>query len=228
MLISVVVLGIIGVLLYWLVFSRLRGVNHILLSIATIGLGILLQMVGNLIWGSQVRRLTGVVSHSRLVFFDTISTTPAQLITVAIGIVGVCALIAVMRYTRAGIRMRATADSPILAEYVGARPGRMSALAWALAGATAAAAGVGYSIQAQLDPTSVVNLGLATFPAIILGGIDSLPGAALGALILGLVESFVGVTLGGQWQAPIAYLVLVVVIVIRPRGLLGSRDVARI
>jgi len=225
--VSVASMGLFASVVYWVVFARLRGRDQLVLSIATIGLGTLLQMIANMVWGSDVRRVDHVVSYRRIVI-GPFSTTPAQLTAVAIGVVGVLLLSALMRYTRIGLRMQATADSAILAEYVGARPSAMSALAWGLAGAAAGAAGTSYSIQSQLDPTSLVALGLAAFPAIILGGIDSLPGVALGAILVGLVQSWVGVAFGGEWQAPAAYLLLVVVVVLRPRGLMGTQDVARI
>jgi branched-chain amino acid transport system permease protein len=228
LLVSILALMGSGTAAYWLVFSRVRGLNHLTLTIGTIGLGIMLLMISNMIWGSKVRTLHQTVSHRRIVLFNLVSITPADIAILAIGIIGVGSLIAIVRYTRTGVRMRATADSQLLAQYTGAEPGRMSALAWGLAGATAAAAGVAYSLHGQLAPTTVYNLGLAVFPAIILGGIDSFAGVVLGALIVGLVESTVGIFLGGQWEAPVAYVLLVCVIVARPRGLLGSPHVARI
>jgi branched-chain amino acid transport system permease protein len=72
------------------------------------------------------------------------------------------------------------------------------------------------------------SVGLAVFPAIILGGLDSFEGAFLGAFIVGIISSVVSVTLGGQWQDPIAYLALLAVLLLRPRGLFGSREIVRI
>jgi branched-chain amino acid transport system permease protein len=218
----------VGAIVYLTVFSRLIGLSQLVLSIATVGLGVLLQMVCNIIWGSQARPLSNLVSFRRLHFLGHFNTTPAQIFCFVLGAIGVGAVAAFMKFTRTGLRMRATADSSILAAYTGARPARMSALAWALAAGTAAAAGIGYSLQSQLDPSTLNNLGLAIFPAIILGGLDSVAGAAIGAVVLGAVQSTAGVTLGGQWESPVAYLVLIAVIMVRPRGFLGSAHVARI
>lgn len=218
----------IGALIYVTVFSRLIGLSQLVVSIATVGLGVLLQMISNMIWGSGARTLPNLISYRRIVVFGHFSMTPADIFSFVLGAVGIAAVAAFLQFTRTGLRMRATAGSAVLASYTGARPARMSALAWALAAGTAAAAGIGYSLQSQLDPSTLNNLGLAIFPAIILGGLDSVAGAALGAVVLGIVQSTAGVTLGGQWESPVGYLVLIVVIMIRPRGFLGSAHVARL
>jgi branched-chain amino acid transport system permease protein len=133
-----------------------------------------------------------------------------------------------MRYTRVGIQMRATADGQQLAAYSGIHVTRISALAWGVGAALAGAGGIVYALTNNLDPSSIPTVGLSVFPAIILGGLDSYLGAFVGALLLGALDSVIGVTLGGQWQDPVAYIVLVVVLLIRPRGLFGSREIVRI
>jgi branched-chain amino acid transport system permease protein len=225
---AVLCLAVFGALVYVVIFSRLIGLSQLVVSIATVGLGVVLQMLSNILWGSGARTLPNLISYRRIVVLGHFSMTPADIFVFVLGVLGVAAVAAFLKFTRTGLRMRATADSPVLAAYTGARPARMSALAWSLAAATAAAAGIGYSLQSQLDPSTLNNLGLAIFPAIILGGLDSVAGAALGALILGLVQSTAGVTLGGQWESPVGYLVLIAVIMIRSRGLLGSAHVARL
>jgi branched-chain amino acid transport system permease protein len=228
LIVAVLCMAAFGAFVYFTIFSRLIGLSQLVLSIATVGLGVLLQMVTNIVWGSGARPLPNLISFRRIVLLGHFSMTPAQIFSFALGVVGVAAVAAFLKFTTTGLRMRATADSAVLAAYTGARPARMSALAWALAAGTAAAAGIGYSLQGQLDPSTLNNLGLAIFPAIILGGLDSVAGAALGALVLGIVQSGAGVWLGGQWESPVGYLVLIAVIMVRPRGFLGSAHVARI
>ena len=94
--------------------------------------------------------------------------------------------------------------------------------------ALAGAGGIVYALTNNLDPSSVPTVGLSVFPAIILGGLDTYLGVFVGALVLGALDSVIGVTFGGQWQDPVAYIVLVVVLLIRPRGLFGSREIVRI
>lgn len=228
LIVAVLCMAALGAVVYLAVFSRLIGLSQLVVSIATVGLGELLQMISNIIWGSTARPLPNLISFRRIVLFGHFSMTPADIFSFVLGIAGVAAVAAFLRFTRTGLRMRATADSGMLASYTGARPGRMSALAWALAAGTAAAAGIGFSLRSQLDPSTLNNLGLAIFPAIILGGLDSVAGAALGAVVLGLVQSSAGVWLGGQWETPVGYIVLIVVIMLRPRGFLGSAHVARL
>lgn len=227
LIVAVICLAVFGALVYAVIFSRLIGLSQLVVSVATVGLGVLLQMLSNIIWGSGARTLPNLISYRRIVL-GHFSMTPADIFAFVLGVAGVAAVASFLKFTRTGLRMRATADSAVLAAYTGARPARMSALAWALAAGTAAAAGIGYSLQSQLDPSTLNNLGLAIFPAIILGGLDSVAGAALGAVILGLVQSTAGVTLGGQWESPVGYLVLIAVIMVRSRGLLGSAHVSRL
>lgn len=227
-LISVAVVTIIAALVYQFFIARVQGLSGLILTIASIGLGTLLETIVNLIWGPNQKTISGVIGTHRINIIGPFGATPVELTTLGIGIVGLSLLAAFMHFTRTGLRMRATADSTILAAYSGARPRRMSSLAWALAGAMAAAGGICYAMSGLLDPPTVFGLGLAVFPAIILGGIDSLGGVAVGAFLIGLTQSTVTVLVGAEWGTPVCYLVLVAVVMVRPRGLFGSGHVARI
>ena len=226
--ISMVVVAVCAMLAYRVLLARLQGVSGLVLTIASVGLGTALLAVANLIWGPDEKTISGMLGNHRIVIAGSLGVTPIDIAALVVGVVGLAGLTAFIRFTRAGLRMRATADSTILAAYSGARPRRMSALAWALAGATAAAAGICYALRGPLDPPAIFGLGLAVFPAIILGGIDSLGGVVLGAFLIGLVQSTVNVVIGAAWGAPVSYLVLVVVIMVRPRGLFGSVHAARV
>jgi len=133
-----------------------------------------------------------------------------------------------VRYTKAGIRMRATADGQSLASYYGIRVDRVATLAWGLAGLCAAAGGIAYSLTSSLDPVNLPNVGLATFPAIILGGVDSLGGAVAGGVLVAFAGTVLAAEFGGQYQDFAAYTVLLLVLLVRPRGLFGSPDVTRL
>jgi branched-chain amino acid transport system permease protein len=219
--------GAAGWLSYRFIFSYMVGAEAFVVAIATLGLAAAFEAVAYIIWGTTPLTLPSVLStraHDLLGFNVTAVDIFCVLLAIVLGI----AVAVAMRYTRVGIQMRATADGQQLAAYSGIHVTRISALAWAVGAALAGAGGIVYALTNNLDPSSVPTVGLSVFPAIILGGLDSYGGVFVGALVLGALDSVIGVTFGGQWQDPVAYIVLVVVLLIRPRGLFGSREIVRI
>lgn len=134
---------------------------------------------------------------------------------------------AFFRFTRAGIAMQAASQNQLAAHLNGVRVKGLNSLVWALGGATAALAGV------FLAPVSLVDLSLwlvtlKALAAIVLGGFGSIPGAILGGLLIGLVEQYAGVYLPHGFKDIAAYLVLIAVLILRPRGLLGEAHGRRV
>jgi branched-subunit amino acid ABC-type transport system permease component len=120
------------------------------------------------------------------------------------------------------------ANDSSLAAYGGVRVTRISALAWGISAAAAGAAGVGYTLGTVIDPTSLPALGIVVFPAIIIGGLDSLGGVAVGSLVLALVQTVVSVYVGSTWQDIVAYGLLLALLWVRPTGLFGSKNLVRV
>jgi branched-chain amino acid transport system permease protein len=145
----------------------------------------------------------------------------------------VAGLFAFYRYTRTGLAMRATAYDQEAALAQGVSVGSVFALSWALAGALAAVAGVFVGTGAGVDP-QLWLVALKALPVIILGGLDSLPGAVVGGLVVGVVESLVGTYqghlswLGGNVSVVTPYVLMLLVLLVRPYGLLGTREVERV
>lgn len=225
--VALIASGAAGWLCYRFIFSYMVGAESFVVAIATLGLAAAFEAAAYIIWGTTPLTLPPVLStqsHHVLGFNVTAVDVFCVLLAIVLGI----AVAVGMRYTRVGIQMRATADGQQLAAYSGIHVTRISALAWGVGAALAGAGGIVYALTNNLDPSSIPTVGLSVFPAIILGGLDSYLGAFVGALLLGALDSVIGVTLGGQWQDPVAYIVLVVVLLIRPRGLFGSREIVRI
>ncbi|MEW2044003.1 branched-chain amino acid ABC transporter permease, partial [Streptomyces sp. NPDC005534] len=129
--------------------------------------------------------------------------------------------------TRTGIAMRAVADDQQAAQAQGISLNRMSALAWALAGVSAVCAGV---LIADLAGVSgaISGYGLLVFPAVILGGLDSVAGAVAGGAGIGLLSSYTGGYVGGGLETVIPYVVLLAVLLVRPYGLFGQAEIERV
>lgn len=228
------VAAVAGVLIDVVIMRRARGADLGTLAILTLGVDIVLlteltRRIGVDVlttgapWGTDVVDLAGAkVPESRL-------------IAAAVAVVLVVALAAVFKYSDSGLAMRAAAADDETASLMGIRLGRVAMAAWALAGALAAVAGV--FLGSFPSPGIDATLGLAALaaiPAWVLGGFDSIPGAVVGGLIIGVVAalttgyqdelSFLGRGLGEV--AP--YAVMLLVLLIRPSGLFGTREITRV
>jgi branched-chain amino acid transport system permease protein len=153
-----------------------------------------------------------------------------QLIAFGLALAAFAVFIIFFRYTNVGLAMRATAEDQRLAQSVGLRVRVILAVAWAIAALLAMVAGVLQGGANILAPNATPLLALAAFPAVLLGGLDSVPGALVGGLIVGLIQEWANLlfpgTQAGTELAP--YVVLMIVLVIRPDGLFGQRRIERI
>jgi branched-chain amino acid transport system permease protein len=132
-----------------------------------------------------------------------------------------------------GVSMRAVADDQMASMSVGVSVERVFALAWAVAGITAAAAGIVVGNVSGLNQGSLIAIGLAVFPAVILGGLDSIPGAVVGGLIIGVLQQMASGYLdnfvaGGGTRDVMPFVVLLVVLWFKPHGLFGTEEIERV
>ena len=137
-----------------------------------------------------------------------------------------------------GVSMRAVADDQLASMSVGVSVQRVFALAWAVAGLTAAAAGIVVGAVSGLNQDGLIAIGLAVFPAVILGGLDSVPGAVVGGIVIGVLQSFstayldgffsqIGLVRGGS-QYVMPFVVLLVMLWFKPHGLFGTEEIERV
>jgi branched-chain amino acid transport system permease protein len=215
------------------VLRPMIGKPVFVISIITLGVDIVIRVVVNAYigldvrqvgapWGLSTSRLLGVeVQQRHLIMFIT------TMVLVAI-------LFAFFRYSRMGLAMRAVAFDQEVALAQGVSVGFVFALSWAIAGALATVAGVFVSTGAGVDQQLWI-IALKALPVIILGGLDSLGGAVIAGLVIGVVESLVATYgadiapwLGGEFALVTPYLVMMVVLLVRPYGLFGTREVIRI
>jgi branched-chain amino acid transport system permease protein len=161
---------------------------------------------------------TGVVSVAGVPFY------PAQLCLLgALALVTLCAWL-FLRFTRLGMAMRAVETAALL---MGVSVDRIHAAAWMLSAAIAAVAGVLFAINFKLAPDLWFQ-GLKSFPAVILGGLDSVIGASLAGLIIGVIENLAQGYLGEGLREIAGFVVIIVVLMVRPYGLFGSADIERV
>jgi branched-chain amino acid transport system permease protein len=195
------------------VYRPLRRVNATQLNVFLASLGFLIagESVLLILFGPEARALPGFPVEGIIV--GPVAFTTIEALWIAASWALVLALMAWLRLTRWGRAIRAVASNPELAQCVGVDHARVFLLVFAL-GSTLV--GVGGALIALREPV------LTAFIAVFLGGIGSIPGAVAGGLVLGLAENMGGLVLPGHWQGVIAFVVLFVVLVVRPSGLFGA------
>ena len=202
------------------VLRRLLGQPQIAVMILTIALGFLLRFVAGAVWG-----------HDPLTFENPVAGTNIRLGALVVGldevtVIAVTVLLTVALFaffgrTRLGIAMQASSQNQLAAYYMGIPVKRIHGLTWALAGATAAVAGILLASKGSIDP-STGFLGIKAFAAAVIGGFGSLPGALAGGLIVGLIEPFASRYVAAGYAQIVPYAVMLVVLVIRPHGILAQ------
>src|SRR5262249_43092617 len=225
----------IGVLFERLVLRRMIGRPPFTIIMVTIGLNVLLLTLVTVALGAKLPRSPAPFDFASAFSAGGIHFGANSLATIGSTVVICAALYVFFRYTKYGLAMRATAldQGPALAR--GTTIPTVYALAWAISGAIATIGGI---FPATNNPTfdpSLGNTALVAFPAIILGGLDSIPGAVVGGVIIGLVyeltqgyASQFTSTLGTGFYVIVPYLVMILVLLIRPYGLFGTRKVERV
>jgi branched-chain amino acid transport system permease protein len=199
----------------------------------TIGVLFVLEQVVTSIWGFRTLNL-GDPWQNHTVHAGDITIATRNLWAVGLAIAALLAFFLFFRYSSTGVAMRATALDPEAALAQGISPGRVYTLAWAVSGAVSALAGITLaSGQGALSP-GIGYVALAAFPAIILGGLDSPAGAVIGGLLIGVSQSLTAryladwAWLGTNFHTVMPYVLMIVILLVRPYGLFGTKEVQRV
>jgi branched-chain amino acid transport system permease protein len=198
-----------------------RSESHLVLIFLTIGLSIILRGLMKLVWGKN-RMAVPPLSGEAPVTLLGATILPQALWILALTTLGILGLVLFFRRTNLGLAMRAVAANETAAAVVGLSVWRVKAASFALAGALGGLAGALVTPITTLSYDVGVLLGLKGFAAAILGGFGSFPGAILGGLTLGLLESLAAAYISSAYKDVLAFVVLLGVLFIRPKGLLGS------
>jgi branched-chain amino acid transport system permease protein len=217
---TVAAMALVGVMLERLLLRPMIGEPHFAVLMLTIGLGFILRAVAGAIWGNEPRALDApyvgeVIRLGELVI-------GYENIAIVVGTALLCGLLyAFFRFTRLGVAMQAASQNQLAAYYVGIPVKRIYSLVWALSAAIAACAGILTAPVSLIDPL-MGFVGIKAFAAAIVGGFGSLPGAILGGLLVGVVEQFAGLYLPPGFSDMSAYVLLLVMLILRPEGLFAT------
>jgi branched-chain amino acid transport system permease protein len=225
LLISAVLSMFIGLATYQVLMRRLTGSSVLAAVLTTIAIGILIRGMVVLIWSPQPQypaRLLGLENPSLAIFGDArISMLSAVLIGVTVLVYS--GLFLFLRFGSWGIRLRAVGQNALLAAQRGINLHAVFAFAWGISTFTASTAGMLVAMDKGLDSTMVM-IGLKAFPAALVGGLDSLFGAILGALIIAVIEVLLIQYVDPLLSDVVPFLVLIVMLTIRPWGFFGTRE----
>lgn len=204
----------------------LLGQPHEVLIMITFGVGAMLRGIAGMIWGYDIRRLPELLP--RKPFFLGEILIPGTLVWGTVLMVALCgAFLIYYRFSRMGVAIRATAEDQSTAECMGINVSGVIQFSWIIAAVLALAAGVvGASING-LSP-SLGNVALEVMAVVLLSGLTSVGGVLIAGMIVGVLLTFTGTYLGGAWQQFLPYLMVLVVMIVRPRGLFGEKRVERI
>jgi len=216
---------LVGVLIYFLLMRRMTGQMVFAAVLVTIALGILLRGVVVLVWTDRLQYPLQALGwrNMSVVLAENVVISGAGLLTVAVAIGVYLGLFVFFRFTRWGVRMRATGENPLLAAQRGIRLHGVYALAWAMAAFTGGIAGMLLSANSGLDSTLVV-VGLKAFPAVLVGGLDSLLGAVVGAFVVATAEVLAIHYIDALVSDVVPFLILLVMLMVRPWGLFGTKE----
>jgi neutral amino acid transport system permease protein len=217
--------ALVGVVSYLLVFRRLAGRSAVTALLASIGVGFLIRAAIGIIFGHQQKNFQTPLLRPWKLFDLRVYPTDVDLVIVAA--VALFVVFFILHGTPVGRRMRAVADDPSLARVSGIAPAQVMIMLWALAGAVSAIAGIMLGIKTVITPEMGWEMLLPAFAAAILGGIGHPIGAVVAGLLLGTVQEMSTPFVGFTYKIAISFVVLLLVLLLRPAGLFGRVEGAR-
>jgi branched-chain amino acid transport system permease protein len=219
--IAMILTGAIAVGIDRTFYEYLRDRPRILTVMASLGVALMVRSVVQVVWGTDPQTYQrGIVRPDD---FFGILLRPRELYTFASVIVIVTLLATFLHFSKWGKAMRAMSDNPDLARLSGVDNRQVTMLTWAIVGALTAASGFMLAVNTELTSMMGWHLLLPMFAAAILGGVGRVEGAVLGGLIVGLVEELSVLVMPSQYKAATAFAILLVILLVRPRGLLNGK-----
>lgn len=222
---ALVMSGGLGATIYQVVLKPMAGLPHLAPVITTIGIAIVLEGSAWMVWGRGSHAVDHDVTGTFVIGDFRISRLSAIVILAAVAFTGL--LLALDRWSRIGIQMRAASENWLRAGQLGVRVHMSATVAWTAAAVAAAGAGVGFGATNIVGPEAA-SLGLRGLAPALLGGLESPGGAVIGAAAIATLEVTAVHHFGGTVRQPIAFAAILLVLIVRPHGLFGKPTSMRV
>jgi branched-chain amino acid transport system permease protein len=204
----------------------LLGQPAIILVMVTLGVGSMIKGASGMIWGPDIVQLPDFLPRKPIFLGDILIPGKLAWGFLAVGVLA-AAFMAYYRFSRAGVAIRATASDQITAESLGINVRRIFSLTWAIAGILAGASGIVVGALNGITP-QLGAVALNVLAVVMLAGMTSVGGVIVAGLFIGWIETLVGAYLGAAWQNFMPYLVVLLVMMVKPNGLFGEQQIERI
>ena len=225
---SIVFCAVLGVVLEKVAYKPLRNSSPLAVLITAIGVSYFLQSLALLIFGSQQQKVASVI-HIPSIYLGSIELTGESIVTLGVTIIIMVSLTLFIKKTKTGRAMLALSEDRGAAQLMGINVNRTISITFAIGSGLAAVAGVLFvSSYGFVGPYTGSLPGIKAFVAAVLGGIGSIPGAMLGGILLGVIESFAQAYISTQLSDAIVFGVLILVLLVRPAGLLGRKKIEKV
>ncbi len=194
----------------------------------TVGLASMFKGLMLLVWGGNLQTYPPFLPEFLGIQWDVINIPPVYTAALIIGIMFLILFGLFFKYSSQGIFMRSVADNQKAALSLGVHVQKVFALSWAIAALVAGMSGIVLGIINGINVHDLSAIGLKVFPVVILGGLDSIGGAIVGGLIIGLLETFTGGYISPSLSDVLPYIILVLILMVKPYGLFGLAEIERV
>ncbi len=225
---TIVVCAVLGITIERIAYKPLRKAPSLAVLITAIGMSFLLQSIALLIFNANPITVKSIITL-KAVTIGGVTITGTTMVTLIVTFICMVALTLFINKTKAGSAMRAVSEDKEAAQLMGINVNRTISMTFAIGSALAAVAGIMFVCQFQsIKPTLGALPGIKAFVAAVLGGIGSVPGAMLGGILLGIIESVSKAYISTELSDAIVFGVLVLVLLVKPSGLLGKNRIEKV
>jgi branched-chain amino acid transport system permease protein len=228
-LISMTICALLGAVIEFLAYRPLRARPKLTVLITAIGVSLFLEYTGQLVFSPDPRVFPPIIPNHAIIHTTSITIDTVEVVVIGLSLVLMFLLRLIVMRTKMGTAMRAVSFNQQAASLMGINISKVITFTFLIGSALAGAGGVLYGTEyPSIDPLMGILPGLKAFVAAVLGGIGNIPGAALGGMIIGLVETLVSGTAASTYRDAIAFAILIAILVFKPSGLLGKREVEKV
>jgi len=227
---AMIVCCALGIIIEKLAYKPLRDRPRLTVLITAIGVSLLLEYLGQLVFGATPRRFPPLIANKAVGGLGDLTVSSKQLIVLGVTVLILIGLRFIVMKTRMGLAMRALSFNPTAAALMGVNTNVVISFTFGLGSALAAAAGIFYALlYPAIDPFMGILPGIKAFVAAVLGGIGNIPGAALGGILIGVVETLVvgyssTIGISSGYRDAVAFVILILILLFKPSGLLGKTE----